>query len=162
MIYNSCMVYYYKLGYHDWEESPHITLVHNKQFTKSEFDEMVLQSYVVADEKLKLANKTWLDEWVDEKVNNGENLDDDYIDDMKYRPSVGDLYQEVINHMISEYNFFEPKIEQSFIPSNCYDLLNPEKLDKNDEVLMAIHHRLKVVEMRDKKLNKVLNKKTQS
>lgn len=156
------MVYYYKLGYHDWEESPHITLAHIKQFTKSEFDEMVLQSYVFADEKLKLANKTWLDEWIDEKVSNDEKLDDDYIDDMKYRPSVGELYHEVINHMMSEYNFFELKIEQSFIPSNCYNLLNPEESDKSDEELMAIHHRLKVVEMRDKKLNKVLNKKTQS
>lgn len=148
------MVYYYRLGYHDWEESPHITLAHNKKFSKSEFDEMVLQSYVVADEKMKRSHTEWFDDWLQEEPSH----DKDYIEDMMYKPSVSELYYECVDCMKSEYGFFELTLEHSFIPSNCYNLLNPEELDKNDEELMSIHHRLKVIENRDRKIKNVLNK----
>lgn len=153
------MLYYYKLGYQDWEEAPYITLGHIKKFTKSEFDEMVLQSYVIADAKMKLSHNKWFDDWLEEKIKQDKKIDTDYIDDMRYKPSVSELYSEVVNIMKSEYNFFELKIEQSFLPGNCFDLMDEKQVDKGDDYLVSIHHRLKVVEKRDKKLNKVLNKK---
>ena len=156
------MVYYYKLGYLDWEESPHITLGHNKKFSKSEFDEMVLQSYVLADEKMKKSHAEWFNDWLEEMIDNEKEINKDYIDDMRYKPSVSELYSECLNYMKSEYNFFELNLEHSFIPPNCFDLLDPEEIDNNDEDLMSIHYRLKVVEKRDKKLNKVLSKNNEN
>lgn len=148
------MTYYYKLGYYDWEESPHIVLGHVNQFTESEFNEMVLQCYVLADEESRKNHENWFNEWLEEKIQADESIDEEYIEDMRYKPSISDLYNYAIEYMKNEFGFFELNISQSFIPSNSYNLLDDENSD--DEQLMMIRNRLLVVEKRNKKINNIL------
>lgn len=145
---------FYNIGYYDWEESPYTILAHNDKFSKSDFDEIVLKCYVIANDKLKLAHSEWFNEWLDDVISKDKNLDNDYINDMRYKPCVSELHNEVINTLKSDFNFFDINVQCSFSPTNSFDVLND---DSDDEDLMKIKHRLTVVEKRDKKIKKILN-----
>jgi len=144
---------FYEIGYSDWEALPVTTLWHDEEFTTEEFNEILLQAYVKANEKLKISHKEWFDEWLEEKIQADKELDEDYIEDMRYKPRVSELNYNVIEILIKEHGFKNIDIKQKFIP------FDSEILDESNascEYINLIRNRFLVVEERDKKLNKVL------
>lgn len=149
------MMYFYRLGYNDWEESPYTILAHTNQFSKQEFDEMVLQSYVVADDKMRQSHKEWYNDWLEQKIQQDEEIDTEYVDDMAYKPAIHNLYQEMIENMKLQFGFSDLSISQDFITWNSYDILNDDL--QGDEGLILIKTRLQVVEQRNRKIDKLIN-----
>jgi hypothetical protein len=144
---------FYEIGYSDYESHPVTILCHDKKFTTEEFNEILLQAYVKANEELKIANKEWFDEWLEEKIQADKELDEGYIEDMRYKPRVSELNYNVIEILIKEHGFKNIDIKQKFIP------FDSEILDESNtscEYINLIRNRFLVVEERDKKLNKVL------
>jgi hypothetical protein len=144
---------FYEVGYSDWEASPITTLCHDKEFTEEEFNEILLQAYVKANEQLKISHKEWFNEWLEEQIQADKELDEDYIEDMRYKPRVSEINYNVIEILINEFGFKNIDIKQKFIP------FDSEILDESNtscEYINLIRNRFLVVEERDKKLNKVL------
>jgi hypothetical protein len=144
---------FYEVGYSDWEALPITTLCHDKEFTEEEFNEILLQSYVKANEQLKISHKEWFNEWLEEQIQADKELDENYVEDMRYKPRVSELNYNVIEILINEFGFKNIDIKQKFIP------FDSEILDESNtscEYINLIRNRFLVVEERDKKLNKVL------
>lgn len=144
---------FYEVGYLYWDSSPITTLSHVDYFKEEEFNEILLQAYVKANDVLKSVHTDWFNDWLEEKIQAGKELDSDYIDDMRYKPRVSELNPVVIDILIKEWGFKKLNISQRFIPS---DLEILDETQTSCEHINAIRRRFLVVEERDKKLNKVL------
>lgn len=153
-------MFFYEIGYTSWDESPITTLSHSDKFATEEFDEILLQSYVKANSIAKKRHSDWFDEWLEDKIQKDEELDKDYLDDMRYNPNVTELNQIVIDILLKEYGFKKLKIQGDFIPVGSY--ITPENVPYGSdatsdcEKLNLIRKRITVIEERDKKINKVL------
>lgn len=147
---------FYEVGYYDWESSPITTLCHDKSFTRDEFNEILLQAYVKANDIVKKVHQEWFDEWLEDMIQKDEELDKDYIEDMKYKPDVSELNPKVVEILVSEYDFKYINIIQSFVPSYLSIIPRDGDPESSCELINLIRNRFLVVEERDKKLNKIL------
>lgn len=120
------MQYYYKLGYTGLESKKTI-LTHCDKIENSEFEQMVLKSYSIADKNVRNSYKQW--------------CEDSKNSDIEYKSEIILLYPEVIDIMKSKYGFQELKIESSFISYNSSDILNEDEIF--EESLLKIKKRIK-------------------
>ena len=148
---------FYEVGYLDWESTPITTLCHDKSFTKDEFNEILLQAYVKANDILKKSHQEWFNDWLEDVIQKDQKLDPGYIDDMRYKPEVSELNHKVIDILLSEYGFKNISITQRFIPNNS-TITNVENSGYKCELVDMIKNRFLVVEEIDNKLQKILKK----
>lgn len=148
-------MFYYEVGYSDWEASPIRVLCHTKQFTQSEFNEMVLNCHVKASKDKEAKQNDWL--------KNSPELTDEELRNYKYYPRVGDLHSDVVGLMETDYGFTEPTITANFIADDTAEIvpnensLRPFKEDIYCDKLKLLRERFNVIEPRDNKINDIIN-----
>lgn len=147
------MIYFYEIGYSDYEASPIRTLCHDSQFTQDEFNEIVLTCYVKSSKKKEIKHNEWLATAADE---------DDKVN-YKYYPRVGDLNSDVIDLMISDYGFVEPTISANFIADDTNDIVPQDRpfgrkfSDTYCDKLKLLRERFNVIEPRNNKINDIID-----
>jgi len=147
-------MFFYEVGYSDYEACPIRVICHTKQFTKQEFSEMMVNCYVKASKDSEAKQIDWL--------SNSPELTDEDRDYYKYKPRVGSLYSDAYGFMITDYGFTEPNITANFIASDTEDIVPDDRsefLETHCEDLKALRERFNVIEPRDNKINDILNGK---
>lgn len=148
------IIYFYEIGYSDYEASPVSTLCHVSEFTQDEFNEMVLNCHVKVSKEKEIKHNKWLDtQSEDDKAH------------YKYYPRVGDLSSGVIGLMISDYGFTEPTISASFVADDTADIVPHEDShrrasrfgDTYCDKLKLLRERFNVIEPRDNKIDDIIN-----
>lgn len=161
-------MFFYEIGYSDWEASPISVLWHPKQFTQKEFDEMVLDCYVKISKAKEAEQLKWEvpEQEIDTEGLTEEEIETDkeYTKDLyKYYPRVSDLNSDVIELLINEYGFASPVISASFVADDTADIvpretsLRPFKEDIYCEKLKLLRERFNVIEPRDNKINGIID-----
>ncbi|CAG7579964.1 MAG: hypothetical protein SLAVMIC_00181 [uncultured marine phage] len=140
-------MYFYEIGYHSMEECPTISLCHEEQFTKDEFQEMSASCYANAWKKSK---------WREYNSNQNDDFD-------KMNISCDDLLSEASNLMVSDYNFQLVTYNQRFSPfgwASVEDKDDWSNETSRDNELILIREKvsqIKKSEDRENRLGKILD-----
>ena len=108
------MLYYYRIGYHSWEEHGYIELLHKQEYNKKEFENMfveaVLDLLLNKREKcnLILAEEGEIPNFMIEQSNSKKYKSIDY----KYYSDFMSIYDKVAEIMIEKYGFEEIEYKQ--------------------------------------------------
>jgi hypothetical protein len=144
-------MFFYEIGYSDWESHNATTLWHHIEYEQDQFNQLVLDAYVKASKQKEIEHNEWFEDWV--KSEKDEYL----IDSARYKPSVSDLNHLVVDILISEHGFKNLNIKSSFIPFESYDLKSEEN-KSDDEYVTLLKRRFGVVEKRDSIINNIIDK----
>lgn len=116
-------MFFYELGYTSPEDSASIMLVHDKQFTKEEYEDLVFNCSVEA------AIAYYKDKAKDYAEYRADHDDEDendkyYWDDRCIRVSFDSLYDKVADKLVEEHGFSYLKVEQCIRPYGWDNLRN--------------------------------------
>lgn len=142
-------MYFYSIGYTDWEDCPHITLTHTTLYTQEEFNQILLDAYVDVSKVSEKLHNNWYS-----TLNNEDKLYSNY------KPRIDNLYSGVIELLRKDYGFKDIKINAYFMPSNTISIMDDEdepELDIDGENKL-LRDRFKRIEVRDSKINDLLSK----
>ena len=118
-------MYFYEIGYSTWESFPVTTLSHSKQFTQSEFDDIVFSAYKDSIPIIEEKNKINYDRMSDEQKK------EDWSEGWFYRVIISDMYRHVIDILTCDYGFQKLNIQCS--NHNDGDLnINEEDINMNE------------------------------
>lgn len=139
-------MFFYEVGYIDWDSNNTVVLWHQEEFSEEEFTEIMLQCYVKISQELE--NK-W-SEFNDPLVNHN------------WRPSVSEINSHIVELLVSEWNFNKIKITAEFVPFESHDLKDiGEKKESeigDDRALLALFKRFSKTEIRNDRIDDVLRK----
>jgi len=141
------MMYFYEIGYYDYECSPTTVLSHTEKFNKDEFDEMVLNCYVKASKEAERLHNEWTKRYPQENQLYPIHL---------YSPRVDDLYSRATTFMVSDYGFKYLDIVTSF-QTETDEIIGETFTTTGSEQLEMLRRRFNVIEPRDNKINDILN-----
>ena len=147
-------MFFYEIGYSTWEECPTTSLVHNQEFTQDEFNDILSNAYIQVSKLAEISHKTWFEDW----VKSDENTEDDQ-DVYKYKPRISDLYNGVIDYLITKHKFSELDFSAKFIPSDNHGLVPDEFghiVETNDEITIMLRQMFNVIEPRNNKIDEIL------
>lgn len=142
-------MYFYEVGYHDYDCSPNTVLWHTIKFTQDEFNEMTLNCYVKASKEDESEHNIKVGQWK-------KSEDEEFV--WKYYPRVSDLHTQVTVLLVTDYGFhttdaiarFDPEDERIVSEDGC--VLKEEHC----EYLNMLRERFNVIEPRDNKINEIL------
>jgi hypothetical protein len=140
-------MYFYSIGYTDWEDCPHVTLTHTTLFTQDEFNQILLDAYVNVSKVEEIAHKKWLDTLTN------RNLRKDYH---IYKPKVDNLYSGVVKLLKSNYGFKDIAIDAHFMPSNISIMDENVPIEESYENKL-LRERFCKIEVRDSKITNLLD-----
>lgn len=143
------MMYFYEIGYYDYESQPNTVLCHSKKFTPDEFNEMVLNCYVKSSKEAEKVHNEWKDRYPQDN-----QLEDHYIH--LFSPRVDDLYSRATAFMIIDYGFRYLDIVTSF-QTETDDIIGDTFKSTGSAQLEMLRRRFNVIEPRDNKINDILN-----
>ncbi len=143
-------MYFYSIGYTDWEDCPHITLTHTVLYTQDEFNQILLDAYVDVSKISEKLHKEWYDTFNDEN----RKLYHQYV------PRIDNLYSGVIELLRKDYGFKDININAYFMPSNTISIISDEDGDPSDlsEENILLRDRFMKIESRDTKIKDILSK----
>lgn len=145
-------MFFYKVGYTDWEECPYTILSHTTKFTKEEFDKILLDAYAESNKIESDRHSEWLKDYYEKEYEYSTDKDI-----YKYKPTINLLFGNIVNFLI-KIGFQNLDIECSFMPSaNGYISDEDDESYDKDEELSMIKNRLTIVEPRDNKINDILD-----
>jgi hypothetical protein len=142
---------FYEVGYSTWEECPQIVLSHDEVYTQEEFNEILLDAYVEVNKKKEAKHN----EWYISKMSGEE------VDLYDYRPSVSNLFSDVVDLLVNGRGFKYLDFTAHFSPSDNYDLVprkdeEPGETQYADEAFLMLRQRFNTIEPRDKKIDDIL------
>lgn len=141
-------MFFYEIGYSDWESHNATTLWHHIEYEQDQFNQLVLDAYVKASKQKEIEHNEWFEDW-------SKNKKDEYlIDSARYKPSVSDLNHFVIDILVKEHGFKYMDIKSSFIPFESSDLKS-DRTESDDEYITLLKE-IFVVEKRDSIINNII------
>ena len=156
-------MFFYEIGYSTWEECPTTSLVHNQEFTQDEFNDILSNAYIQVSKSSEIAHNTWCEDWVKSDENTGGDSDRDFYQYQltlhKYKPRISDLYNGVIDYLITKHKFSELNFSARFIPSDNHGLV-PDEFghieETDDETTIMLRRVFNVIEPRNNKIDEIL------
>jgi len=142
-------MYFYSIGYTDWEDCPHVTLTHTTLFTQDEFNQILLDAYVNVSKVREINLKNWTDKvkWIDRDLKKEYNI---------YKPRVDDLYSGVVDLLKSDYGFKDIVIDAYFMPTNISIMDENVPIEESYENKL-LRERFCKIEVRDNKIKNLLD-----
>lgn len=137
-------MFFYEVGYIDWESNNTVVLWHQREFSEEEFNEIMLQCYVKISKKLE---KKWM-EFDDHKLHT-------------WKPSVSEINSHIVDLLVSEWDFNKIKITAEFVPFDAHDLTDMEVGKKESEMggdraLISLFKKFSKTEIRNDRIDDIL------
>jgi hypothetical protein len=142
---------FYEIGYSSWEECPIDVLCHLKKFTQDEFDNLLLDCYVIVSKKHEERHNEWISD---------NKFKEEDLKIHAYTPHISSMYTDICKMLEDEHGFFRPKITASFVASDTESIIPDDNRGGLRETycdkLKLIRERFNIIEPRDNKINKLL------
>ncbi len=149
------MIYYYKIGWHDYESSEYIEICHTKEFSEQEIEEMIEEAVVelLISRKGFYGSFDWYDEGnyirtrekikkVYKEVLKNDKEVEKYFESSsnKYYTRFHDIFLDAADVMVKKYGFEKIKYKQKISVWGSDQMVKPTPEDKgqrefyNDDV----------------------------
>jgi hypothetical protein len=142
-------MFFYEIGYSSWEECPVDVLCHFKKFTQDEFNNLLLDCYVLVSKQQEEKHNKWIME-----------MNEDEKQYHQYNPHISSMYSDIYKMLEDNHGFFRPEITASFVPSDTESIM-PDEIrgglrESYCDKLKLLRERFNIIEPRDDKINKLL------
>ena len=101
------------------------------------FNDILSNAYIQVSKSSEIAHNTWCEDWVKSDENTGGDSDRDFYQYQltlhKYKPRISDLYNGVIDYLITKHKFSELNFSARFIPSDNHGLV-PDEIESLKKV----------------------------
>lgn len=143
-------MYFYEIGYSDWESCPTYTLYHDKLFTQAQFDNMMCECFYEANKIEEAKHNKW--------ISSDKDITEENRNFYAYKPRVDNLFNTAYDILIKKYEFTDLKFDAKFIPTATEPILPDEERSEyvGDIELKKIRDYFERIGMRDDKINDII------